>query len=97
MNQKLDSAIVKEAYPEYYQWASTAKTNSLLADIFDMLAQINANMIAISQHKPAKKVKPIPRPGKNKDEKKLGTPMPKDKLRDWIEEKRQKYLKSQGK
>lgn len=97
MNQKLDSAIVKETYPEYYQWASTAKTNSLLADIFDMLAQINANMLAISSHKPAKRVKPIARPGKQKDEKKIGTPMPKNKLRDWIEEKRQKYLKSQRK
>ena len=34
---------------------------------------------------------------KKKDEKKLGTPMPKDKLRDWIAEKRKKYLKSQEK
>lgn len=62
-----------------------------------MLAQINANMLAISQHKPAKRVKPIPRPGKKTDEKKLGTPMPKNKLRDWIAEKRKKYLESQGK
>lgn len=62
-----------------------------------MLAQINANMLAISRHKPAKRVKPIARPGKPKDEKKIGTPMPKEKLRDWIEEQRKKYLKSQGK
>lgn len=62
-----------------------------------MLAQLNANMVAISQHKHAKKIKPIPRPGRNNEEKKLGTPMPKDKLRDWIEQKRNQYLKSHGK
>ena len=39
-------------------WATPLKTNSILADIADELAQINANLVALGSHKPAKKVKP---------------------------------------
>jgi hypothetical protein len=96
-HQNLDSAIIQETYPEYYSWGTLAKTNSLLADIYDMLAQINANVVGGFHRKAAKRTKPYPRPKKNNKDQKIGTAMPKDKLRKWMEEKRKKYLESQRK
>ena len=57
-----DSALVRDMDPELHAWSTKAKTNSIPADIFDMLAQINANLCAIGTGKPAKEPKLYPRP-----------------------------------
>ena len=74
-------------------WSSPAKTNAILADIFDMLAQINANLVAIGSHKTSKKPKPYPRPGdKEKQEKRIGkNALPANELDLWIAKKRKVY------
>ena len=80
--------------PDVSSWASTTKTNMILADIFDMLAQINANLVAIGSRKPARSVKPYPRPwAKEPDSvQKIGKgALPKNELRKWIERKRAEF------
>lgn len=61
------SATARELNPELHQWSSTLNTNRILADIYDMLATINANLVAVGSHKPSKKPKPYPRPNKQDD------------------------------
>lgn len=89
-----DSALTQAVRPEVSEWASTTKTNFILADIYDVLAQINANLVAVGSRKPAKNVKPYPRPGKkDKDsEKHIGSgALPPDELHRWFEEKRAEF------
>ena len=72
----------------------TAKTNAILADIFDVLAQINANLVAMGSHKKAKEPKYYPRPGNEpkKNTKHFGSgALPVDELERWIEEKRREH------
>ena len=80
--------------PDVSSWASTTKTNMILADIFDTLAQINANLVAIGSKKPSRSVKPYPRPwAKEPDSvQKIGKgALPKNELRKWIERKRAEF------
>lgn len=89
-----ESALVNALNPDVSAWASTTKTNMILADIFDMLAQINANLVAIGSRKPARAVKPYPRPwAKDPDSvQKIGKgALPKDELHKWIERKRAEF------
>ena len=86
-----DSALIKQLDPETAAWASTIKTNAILADIFDILATINANLMAVGSGKAARRPKPYPRPGKRSpdNEQHFGSgALPPDELRKWIEEKR---------
>ena len=86
-----DSAIMRELYPEQAEWGTVAKTNKILADIFDVLAQINANVVALAEKKPAKTPGKYPRPDKKEpDEKKhFGKgALPPAQLREWFENKR---------
>lgn len=88
---EVDSALMRELRPELAPWGTTAKTNMILADIFDILAMINANLVALGDRKQAKKPKPYPRPYKQDDSDKqhIGSgALPKDELRRWFEEKR---------
>ena len=59
----MDSHLIRELSPEDGLWATRSKTNAILADIFDMLAIINANLVATSSRKRAKQPKPYKRPG----------------------------------
>lgn len=97
-NIGLNSALMREINPDAAQWNSTLKTNAILADIYDLLAVINANMISLGTHKTAKKPKPYPRPGADrasKDEKHFGSdPLPVNELHKWIEEKRAEYARN---
>lgn len=88
-----ESATARELDPEMAYWSTRAKTNSILADIFDMLSQINANLVAIGTKKASKKVKPYPRPGdKAKKEKRIGkNAVPAKELDNWLERKRKEY------
>ena len=76
-----DSALFRELRPELAQWSTAAKTNALLADIFDVLSAINANLCAKGTGKKPKRPKPYPRPGKKSTAKKVGTPLPIEELR----------------
>ena len=94
LQRSASSALSRELDEDGALWATNLKTNIILADIFDMLAQINANVVAIGERKQAKAVPKYPRPGmSNTDEntKHLGRgALPGDKLRAWFEEKRKK-------
>lgn len=85
----MDSALFRELHPEYGDWGTTLRTNIILADIYDCLAQINMNIVGGFSRKPGKKAKAYPRPWvKNRKEKKMGTPMKRSALHKWMEKKR---------
>lgn len=88
-----DSAIIKKLFPEEAEWNTIQKTNKILADIFDVLAQINANLVGFAERKPAKKPKPYKRPGQTPppEEKHFGKDaLPANELHEWFEKKRKK-------
>lgn len=88
---------MREINPDVSEWSSTTKTNAILADIYDTLSLINANLVAIGSRKPTKKPKPYPRPIKQEsaDQRHFGSgALPPDELRKWIEEKRKEYAGS---
>ena len=90
-----ESATARELDPEMSVWSSRAKTNAILADIFDMLAQINSNLVGIGLHKAAKKPKAYPRPGDNKREQRIGkNALPANELDAWFAQKRKAYKDS---
>lgn len=90
-----ESALAKDMDEEYYLWSLRLKTNGILADIFDMLAQINANLVAIGSHEKAKPVKPYPRPGmesRRGDTQQIGKgALPRDEFRKWLAQKRKEH------
>ena len=87
-----DSALARDIDLEKYLWATPAMTNTILADIFDVLAQINANLVAIGSGKRASIPDPYPRPGAKRESgntRHFGRgALPPDELREWFEEKR---------
>lgn len=95
-NTAPDSALMRELRPEFAQWATLPKTNALLADIFDMLAAINANLCAKGTGKRPKRPKPYPRPGKNKSSKHIGTALPIEELKKRIFGKKKGGTKNGG-
>lgn len=89
-NLDYTSALWKSTHPEEAEWVTTLKTNVILADIYDLLAQMNANLVGGFQKKRAKKTKPYPRPWSKNQPKKLGRgAMPKNELREWMNKKRE--------
>lgn len=93
-----ESAIALEADADTAIWSARMKTNYILADIYDMLALINANLVAYSSGKPAKRPNKYPKPGKKKkveNENHFGSgAMPPDELERWMEEKRESHARS---
>lgn len=87
-----DTATYREVHPEIEDWGTRLRTNIILADVYDMLNQINANICAGFSRKKPKKVTPYKRPWV-KPGKKLGGKgaMPKNKLHEWMEKKRKEY------
>lgn len=82
---------MREINPEAAAWASTMKTNAILADIYDLLAHINANLVAHASGKPARTPKLYPRLKKQEpdNEQHFGRgALPPEELRKWFEEKR---------
>ena len=78
------SALSYELDPERAQWATIDGTNSILADIYDLLATINHNMALLLTHKKQKKPVPYPRPGQKREKKHIGTAMPIDDVKETI-------------
>ena len=69
-------------------WENTLQTNILLADIYDLLQVINANICGLGGGK-RKKIKPYPRPKGKDNDKKIGKgAMPLSELKKWFEVKR---------
>ena len=85
-NLGTDSALARDL-DKATGWENTLRTNALLADIYDLLQVINANLVASAGGK-KKKIKPYPRPGDKPEDKRIGKgALPFDKLRDWIKER----------
>ena len=74
-------------------WSALIKTNGILADIYDQLAQINANLCAIGSRSKAKPVSPYPRPGAEQNKRRhFGKgALPVNELEAWFERKRREY------
>ena len=86
-----DSAVVLEEHPEFAPWMTTLKTNVILADLIDMVGQLNANMVAKGTGKRAQRVKPYQRP-KPDERQHIGKgALPHDELMAWFEEKRKQH------
>ena len=93
---EINGAIARELDPELSKWSGSFKTNAILADIYDMLAMINANLVAMGSGKRATKPKPYTRPG-DKDQKKIGkNALPAEQLREWFAKKREARQKLGG-
>lgn len=84
----------RENKPEQAGWSTIMKTNLILADIYDALNQLNANMIAIATGKASKRIKPYPRPFERKNNDKNvqhygSKPLPVQELENWFTRKRE--------
>ena len=68
-------------------WENTLQANIILADIYDLLQVTNSLLVAMAtQGKKRKKIKPYPRPGKDRNTRKLGKgAMPLNALSKWME------------
>lgn len=86
-NLRTDSALARDL-GKSTGWEDTLQTNVILADIYDLLQLINANLCAMNNGK-HKQIKPYPRPGRDEDNRKrIGKgALPLDKLREWIKER----------
>ena len=81
-----DSALARDL-GKSTGWETTLQTNVMLADIFDLLQVIHADLVYwMSKGKKKAKTKPYSRPGKGEDKKrKLGTgTMPASELFAWF-------------
>ena len=89
---RMGSALAEDLNPDMVEWSTRAKTNTILADIYDQLSLVNANLRVLITHKPGRKPEPYKRPGmKEKNTKRIGSePLPVSKMREWIESKRKK-------
>ena len=81
-------AIAEELEPEIAAFSSRTKTNAILADIYDVLAQINANMVAGFTRKRSSKPKRYPRPGDDSKRRIGKNGVTFNELDNWIAEKR---------
>lgn len=88
-----DSALAKELDLKMSNWTTRAKTNAILASIYDLLAVVNANLCAKGTGKKPRKPKPYPRPWiEDKKQEPEVThfgkgPLPPDELRAWFKSK----------
>lgn len=85
--ENINSAVGKELYPEVSDFASELKRNLILADIFDMLAQINANLCAMGAHKKAQTPTRYPRPTIENKEKMFHASYTPEEMREMVEKR----------
>lgn len=90
-----DSALAREINPKVAIWATQAKTNAILADLFDLLAVVNANLVAKGTGQRPRRPKRYKRPVESNNTKKLGGKgaMPHDEFVAWLEKRRQEHAK----
>lgn len=87
-----DGAIAQEIEPDIAAFSSRFKTNAILADIYDVLAQINANLVGGFSRKRSQKPRRYPRPGDN-SKRHIGKndSMTVNELDSWFAQKKQKH------
>jgi len=90
-----ESYVAKDLEPELHEWTTTFKTNKILADIYDVLAMINANLVAFGSKKQSKRPKPYPRL-KNNGDKYGKAPVAPVQLRNMFVNKRKKRRRNGG-
>lgn len=92
---KMGSALADDLHPDMAEWSTRAKTNAILADIFDQLSLVNAQLRVLITHKPGRHPEPYQRPGmKEKNTKRIGNgALPINKMREWIESRRKEVMK----
>jgi hypothetical protein len=98
-NLSLSSATMRELNPELARWDSQLQTNTILADIYDMLAALNYNVLCMASKQKPQQPKPYPRPNQKDDEnrKKIGKgALPVAELREWFEQKRREHGERDG-
>lgn len=87
-NLGTDSALARDL-GKATGWENIIQTNIILADLYDLLQVINANIVALGGGK-KQKIKPYPRPNRKNDTRKIGKgPLPLDELQKWIKEKQE--------
>ncbi|MCM1090546.1 MAG: hypothetical protein NC092_00895 [Butyrivibrio sp.] len=97
-----DSALCRELAPELADWCSIAKTNALLADIYDMLAIFNTNVKTLmtkrTYPRPKFQIRPVTnRRNADDGERHFGRdPLPPDELDKWFERKRRERGERNG-
>lgn len=86
---KPGSSLGNELNPDMTEWSTTLKTNAILADIYDMLSLINAQLRVIASHKRGRKPEPYKRPWiKDHDDRKIGKgALPLSDMREWIKQR----------
>lgn len=90
-NLGTQSALAKQVTPETSVWGSREKTNSILADIYDVLSAINYSLVKMGGGKP-KKPTPYPRIN-DKNKKHYGnkkSSLPVNQMRDWVKNYKKK-------
>ena len=93
---QIDGEIARDLDPDLASWGNTLKTNAILADIYDMLAMINANICALGSGTRAKKPKTYNRPG-DKSKQRIGkNALPPDELRAWFKRKQKQRQEEHG-
>ena len=87
-----DSALSREIVPltDAERWTNGDATASILADLFDLVAQLRAEMAVKGSGKKPKHMKPYPRPGVTpKGTRHMGKdPIPVSEFEDWWESKK---------
>lgn len=66
------SALSFELDPERAQWGTIDGTNTILADIYDLLATINYNVTTALAHRKQRKPAPYERPGQKSKKRRIG-------------------------
>lgn len=79
-----DSALARDLGKSTAIWDSRIKTNAILADVYDLLQVLIANLSGKKQN-----ITPYPRPGREDDNRrKFGKgALPLDQMRQWIKER----------
>ncbi|MBO5967437.1 MAG: hypothetical protein J6S14_02930 [Clostridia bacterium] len=92
----MSSATMRELNPELARWDTQLQTNTILADIYDMLAALNYNVLCMASKQKPHQPKPYPRPNQKEEEnrKKIGKgALPVAELEKWFEQQRRKHGK----
>ena len=98
-NLSLDSATMRELSPEIARWNGSLQTNTILADIYDLLSAINYNLLCMASKQKPQHPKPYPRPNQKEEEnrKKIGKgALPVAELKEWFEQKRREHGERDG-
>lgn len=83
------SALSRELVPlsDEERWIAGDMTAPILADIYDAIAQVGANLVAKGTGRQPRTVKPYPRPWEGRGERRIGSdPIPVSEFESWWDE-----------